>query len=183
MSAKCAIVKRNYPPGLHGAKGRRKTDGFALQLNEKQKAKRQYQLLEKQFRLTFEKARRKSGNTGDNFLKMLEGRFDNTVFRLGLASSRPQARQLINHGHFSVNGRTVTIPSYQVKAGDLIKIKPTKARGKFFQGLGEKLKGRETPGWLHLDSAELTAKILTEPDAAALSPNFDVQMIIEFYSK
>ena len=182
-TVKCAIVKRNYPPGMHGVKGRKKADGFALQLTEKQKAKKQYHLLEKQFRLTFAKARQKSGNTGENFLRLLETRFDNTVFRLGLATSRPLARQLINHGHFTVNGHIVNIPSFQLKTGDTIKIKTNKARSKIFNNLNERLKNKEIPGWLNLDLNELSAKVLHQPDLSMLNPNFDVQMIIEYYSK
>jgi small subunit ribosomal protein S4 len=182
-TVKCAIVKRNYPPGVHGVKGRKKADGFALQLTEKQKAKKQYHMLEKQFRLTFLKARQKGGNTGENFLKLLETRFDNTVYRLGLGVSRPLARQLINHGHFTVNGRMVTIPSCQLKSGDIIKIKPSKARAKIFNQLNERLKNKEIPGWLNLDLSEMSAKVLHQPDLSMLKPNFDVQMIIEYYSK
>ncbi len=182
-TAKCAMVKRNYPPGFHGPKGRRRQTDYGLQLNEKQKAKRQYNLLEQQFRLIFKKARRQSGNTGENFVKLLEMRLDNTIYRLGIALSRPQARQLVNHGHFTVNERKVNIPSYQLKKGDMIKIKSNKKQSKIFKDLSEKLKKKEIPGWLHLDSQELVAKVLHQPDMEIIKPNFDVQMIVEYYSR
>ena len=182
-TAKCAIVKRNYPPGFHGPKGKKRLTDYGSQLNEKQKARRQYNLLEKQFKLIFEKARAKKGNTGDNFLELLERRFDNVIYRLGWASSRSQARQMINHGLFTINDRKVNIPSYTVKTGDVIKIKSNKKQAKIFNGLSEKLKKHEVPGWLNMDAKELTAKVLHKPDIAALKPNFDVQMIIEYYSR
>ncbi len=182
-TAKCAMVKRNYPPGFHGPKGRRRQTDYGLQLNEKQKAKRQYILLEQQFKLIFEKARRQSGNAGENFVKLLEMRLDNTIYRLGFAFSRPQARQLVNHGHFTVNGRKVNIPSCQLKKGDTIKIKSNKKQAKIFKNLSEKLKKKEVPGWLHLDTKELTAKVLHQPNMEAINPNFNVQMIVEYYSR
>jgi small subunit ribosomal protein S4 len=182
-TAKCAIIKRNYPPGFHGPKGKRRLTDYSVQLNEKQKARRQYNLLEKQFKLIFEKARAKKGNTGDNLLELLERRFDNVIYRLGWGSSRSQARQMINHGLFTINDRKVNIPSYTVKMGDVIKIKSNKKQAKIFNGLSEKLKKYEAPGWLNMDVKALTAKVLHKPDISALKPNFDVQMIIEYYSR
>jgi small subunit ribosomal protein S4 len=182
-TAKCAIIKRNYPPGFHGPKGKKRVSDYATQLNEKQKAKREYRLLEKQFRLTFEKARRQTGNTGENFLKFLEMRLDNAVYRLNFAQSRSQARQLVNHGHFTVNGRKVNIPSYNLKAGDVIAIKENKAHAKIFNGLKERLKNKEIPGWLNIDMEKLTAKVLQKPDTNVIKPNFNIQMIIEYYSR
>lgn len=180
---KCAMVKRNYPPGLHGPKGQPRMTGYGQQLSEKQKAKRQYHLLEKQFRLTFERAKSKGGNTGDNFIKLLEMRLDNVVYRLGLGNSRPAARQMVNHGLITVNGRTVTIPSYTVKIGDTIKIKSNKKGAKVFTDLEDKLKQHEVPGWLNFDLKEVKAKVLHQPDLNIMKPNFDVQMIIEYYSR
>lgn len=182
-TVKCAIVKRNYPPGFHGPKGKKRMNIYGSQLNEKQKAKKQYQITEKQFRLTYEKARRKSGNAGENFIKLLETRLDNTVFRLGIADSRAQARQLVSHGHILVNDKKVNIPSYSVKTGDIIKIKEKKRPVKLFKNLQEKLKNKEIPSWLHLDQKEFSAKILHQPEVAKMNFNFDMQMIIEFYSK
>ena len=180
---KCAILKRNYPPGFHGPKGKNRLTDYALQLNEKQKAKRQYNMLEKQFKLTFERAKKKQGNAGENFLILLEMRLDNAVFRSGFASSRSQARQLINHGHFTVNGGKVDIASYTVKTGDVIAIKTNKKDSKIFNGLGEKAKQREIPGWINFDFKILNVKILHEPKIKELNSNFNVQQIVEYYSR
>lgn len=180
---KCAMVKRNYPPGFHGPKGKKRLTDYALQLNEKQKAKRQYNMLEKQFKLTFEKAKKKHGNAGENFLSLLEMRFDNAVFRAGFASSRSQARQLINHGHFTVNDKKVDIPSYVLKTGDLITIKANKKNSKIFNGLSEKIKQKEVPGWINFDIKTLNAKILHEPKMKELHTNFNLQQIVEYYSR
>ena len=182
-AAKCAIVKRNYPPGVHGAKGKKRVSDYGIQLNEKQKAKREYGLMEKQFRLTFDKARRQKGNAGENFLRLLETRLDNAVYRLHLAASRTQARQLVNHGHFTVNARKVNIPSYTVRTGDVIAIKEGKKRGKVFSDLKERVKNKEIPGWLNLDAENMAAKVLHQPDTGKMKPNFNMQMIIEFYSR
>jgi small subunit ribosomal protein S4 len=182
-TAKCAMVKRNYPPGLHGPKRKAKPTEYGIQLNEKQKAKRQYNLLEKQFRLTFDRAKRETGNTGENFLKLLEQRFDNVIYRLGWASSRKAARQLVNHGHFVINDRKVDIPSYQVRTGEVIKIKSNKKDAKPFRDLKEKLQKVEAPGWINVDKNELSAKILHAPDTSAMKPNFNMQMIVEYYSR
>ena len=183
FSAKCAMVKRNYAPGFHGPKGRKRLSDYGLQLQEKQKARKLYGLLEKQFRLTFDKASKKSGDAGTNFLKLLEMRLDNVVYRLGLASSRSQARQLVNHGHFTLNGKKAGIPSMIVKPGQVIKVKKTSTKTKFFKNIEEKLKKAEVPSWLSLDAGELSAKVLHEPKDSDLPQNINVQMIIEFYSK
>lgn len=182
-SVKCAIVKRNYPPGFHGPKGKKRTSIYGGQLNEKQKAKKQYQLSEKQFRLTYEKARRQTGNAGDNFIKLLETRLDNTIYRLGIADSRAQARQIVSHGLITINDKKVNIPSYSLKTGEIIKIKTSKERVKLFKNLSEKLKNKEIPAWIHFDPKEKSAKILHKPDVSKMTLNFDMQMIIEFYSK
>lgn len=183
-TTKCAMVKRNYPPGFHGPnKMRKRLTNYGTQLNEKQKAKKQYNLLEKQFRITFEKAKAKIGNTGDTFVQLLEMRFDNVIYKAGLASSRAQARQLVNHGHFIVNDGKMTIPSYTVKIGDEIKIKAIKENNKFFKNISEKLKNNQVPGWLHLDPKKVIIKVLQIPDIKTINPNFNVQMIVEFYSR
>ena len=182
-TTKCAMVKRNYPPGFHGPKGKRRITGYGMQLNEKQKAKRQYNLLEKQFRLTFNKAQKKSGDAGENFLQFLEMRMDNAVYRSGLADSRSQARQLVNHGHFTVNGKKVTIPSYLLKTGDLIKVKETKKDSKFHKKMLESLQKKQIPGWINFDKTESTVKILHKPSMDMINPNFKIQQIIEYYSK
>ncbi|MCK5062222.1 30S ribosomal protein S4 [Candidatus Parcubacteria bacterium] len=182
-SPKCAIVKRNYPPGFHGSKGKKRLTDYGLQLQEKQKARRQYNLLEKQFCLTFKRAKAKTGNTGENFLSLLEMRLDNVIFRLGLASSRGQARQMVSHGLFTVNGRRVTIPSYTTRTGDVIKIKSNKKDAKIFNNLSEILKKKEIPGWLNMDTKALSAKILHKPTMNIIAPTFNIQMIIEYYSR
>lgn len=186
FSPKCAMVKKSYIPGFHGPKSRRmmRKSDYGVQLNEKQKARKQYGLLEKQFKLTFDKASKKSGDTGENLLKLLEQRLDNVIFRLGFASSRSEARQLINHGHFEINNKKVNIPSYQVKAGDEIEIrKKSKTQGKKFKNLAEMIKKVEVPGWLNLDKKELSAKVLHEPRGKDIVFNINTQMIVEFYSK
>lgn len=177
------MVKRNYPPGFHGPKGKGRLTEYGLQLNEKQKAKRQYGMREKQFRILFDQAHSKTGNTGDNFLASLEMRFDNAIYRLGMAASRAQARQLISHGHFTVNGRRMDIPSYVVKTDDVVAIKANKTNVKNFKDLADKLKKHETPGWLNLDLKEMTGKVLHKPEVASLQASFDVRMIVEYYSK
>lgn len=184
-SPKCAMVKRNYPPGIHGPRvGRRqKISEYGMQLTEKQKARKQYTLMERQFRLIFEKAQKGSGDTGTNLLVLLETRLDNAVYRAGFASSRHQARQLVNHGHFLVNDKKVNIPSYQVKEGEVIKIKDKAKRSKHFKNIKEKLKQVETPGWLSLDPEEAAVKVLHEPKEEDLEKtNLNTQMIIEHYS-
>ena len=183
-SPKCAIVKRNYPPGAHGGKGKGRKSNFGLQLEEKQKVRKQYALMEKQFRLTFEKAKKQQGNAGENLFKLLEMRLDNTIYRMGLAASRGQARELVNHGHFTVNDKKVDIPSFQVKAGDVIKIKINSRAKKQFSNLGEILKKVKAPGWLNIDAKELSGKVLHNPGKEEIrNINFNPQMIVEFYSK
>ena len=134
-SPKCAMVKRNYPPGFHGPKGRKRQTDYGLQLAEKQKVKKQYNILEKQLRLTLTKAEKRTGDAGKNLLRLLELRLDNAIYRLGFASSRVQARQLVNHGHFTVNGKKVNIPSYQVREGEVIQVKERSQKSKAFKEL------------------------------------------------
>jgi small subunit ribosomal protein S4 len=182
-SAKCAIVKRNYPPGLHGPKGRKKTTDYALRLNEKQKAKRTYQILERQFRLTFDRAKREKGNTAENFIRLLELRLDNAVYRMGLCTSRALARQLVNHGLITVNNRRVTIPSYSLKTGDVVGIAAGKRQSAVFGAVAERYKSYIAPSWLNIDTGEKAAKVLGAPTMETVKPNFDLQLIIEYYSR
>lgn len=183
-STKCALVKRNYPPGIHGPKGRQKKTDYNAQLQEKQKAKKQYVLLEKQFRLTFEKARKETGNVGENLFKLLEMRLDNVIYRAGFAQSRSQARELIGHGHFKVNDKKVNIPSYTVRSGDIVGVAASSKRSKAFNNLGESLKKAAAPGWLNLNAGELSAKVLHNPGAEDMKAiNFNPQVIVEFYSR
>jgi small subunit ribosomal protein S4 len=182
-SQKCAIVKRNYPPGVHGSKGRKRLSDFGNQLFEKQKAKWSYQMLEKQFRLTFASALKSKGSTGEVLFKMLERRFDNVIFRIGLADSRLQARQMISHNFFTVDNIKMNIPSYLVKPGDIIKIKKIKEQKKYFKDIENKLKKTEVPGWINVDKKTGEAKILHDPKTDDIKTNISTQMIVEFYSK
>jgi small subunit ribosomal protein S4 len=183
FTPKCAIVKRNYAPGFHGPQGHKRLSDYGQQLAEKQKAKKFYGLMEKQFRLTFEKAAKKTGDAGKNFLRALEMRLDNVVYRAGFATSRAAARQLVNHGHFAVDGTMTDIASFGVKSGQIIKIKPTSENNAYFRNLGEKLKKADRPSWLNFDANDLSAKVLHEPQDADLPQNLNIQVITEYYSK
>ncbi|MFA5155381.1 MAG: 30S ribosomal protein S4 [Patescibacteria group bacterium] len=180
---KCAIVKRNYTPGFHGQKGRKRLSDYGAQLAEKQKAKKFYGLYEKQFHLIFEKAAKKSGDAGKNFLRALEMRLDNVVYRSGWANSRAAARQLVNHGHFTVSDRKTDIPSFTVKAGQVIKPKKSSLSSPYFRNNAEQLKKAERPSWLHFDASDASVKVLHEPAENDLPQNLNVQVIIEYYSK
>src|SRR6187401_3733517 len=151
-SEKCAIEKRNVPPGQHGRSRKAKMVGYGVQLREKQKVKRTYGVLENQFRRYFEAADRQKGVTGELLLQMLERRMDNVIYRLGFATSRAQARQLVRHGHFLVNGRKVDIPSFSVKAGDLVSVRTTSAKNPAILHALEEVKGRGVPEWLSFDA-------------------------------
>lgn len=179
---KCAIERRNFPPGQHG-KRRSKILGYGIQLREKQKLKRFYGLLESQFRLTFEKAERMKGVTGENLLSLLERRLDNVVHRLGFAASRAQARQLIRHGHVIVNGRKVNIPSFQVGSGASVGIKEKSRQNPLIAGAVETAKGRGVPGWLELNTAEFRGKVLTLPRREDIAIAVNEKLIVELYSK
>ncbi|MCI5535481.1 MAG: 30S ribosomal protein S4 [Lentihominibacter sp.] len=179
-SSKCAIDRRGYAPGQHG-QGRSKISDYGLQLREKQKAKRFYGLQETQFRNLFDKAARKTGITGENLLILLETRLDNVVFRLGFASSRKEARQLVNHGHFKVNGRKVNIPSYEVKAGDVITVKEKSTNSPKFKEVKEMT--ITVPSWLTVDVEKLEGKILSVPTRAEIDTPVAEHLIVELYSK
>ena len=180
LTEKCAIERRSYPPGEHG-RGRIKQSEYLLQLREKQKARRYYGLLEKQFRTYYDKAARRSGVTGDNLLSMLETRLDNVVYRLGFASSRAQARQLVRHGHFLVNGRRVNIPSYQVKPNDVVTLKAGSAAEQVVRDATD-LTASVAP-WLQADHDGLTGKILKSPDRDEIDTPVQESLIVELYSK
>jgi len=185
-SSKCAIVKRNYIPGLHGPKqaGRPpRLTGYGTQLREKQKAKKSYRILEKQFKNYYQKAMNQAGETGDNLYKLLEMRLDNVIYRSGFATSKNLARQLVNHGHFEVNGQKVSIPSYQIKIKDKITIKANSQKNKAFENLAETLKNAESPQWLNIDVKELLITVVDEPNLKAAPVGLDLKAIIEFYSK
>lgn len=182
-SPKNAQKRRPFPPGVHGQARQKRMSGYGIQLREKQKAKRLYGVMERQFENYFAKAVRKQGNTGELMVRMLEMRLDNTVFRLGFAKSRRHARQLVNHGFFTVNGEKMDIPSAQVKVGDVIAVKETKEKKPVFAALGEALVKQKTPGWLHLDPAARVGKVAAIPGGEDLKQIFDPTLIVEFYSR
>jgi small subunit ribosomal protein S4 len=185
LSEKAAIEKRNYPPGQHGKGGRikAKLQGYGLQLREKQKVKRIYGLLEKQFRLTFERASQEKGVVGETLLSMLERRLDNVAYRLGFANSRSQARQMVTHGHLRVNDRKVDIPSYQVQVGEVISLAARQAKNVFVAEAQEDAKSRGVPKWLELDAAALKGKVLSLPTREDVNFPIQEQLIVELYSK
>jgi small subunit ribosomal protein S4 len=180
---KCAIEKRNFPPGQHGKSRRAKVAGYGIQLREKQKVKRIYGVLEDQFRRYFETAERQRGITGETLLQLLERRLDNVVYRLGLATSRAQARQLVRHGHFLVNGKKVDIPSYSVRAGDVVSIRPTSQKNPTIAHAIEEVKGRGIPGWLTFDAGDQTGKVVSVPTREQINLPVQEQLIVELYSK
>jgi small subunit ribosomal protein S4 len=180
---KCAIEKRNVPPGQHGRSRRAKVVGYGIQLREKQKVKRTYGVLENQFRRYFEAADRQKGVTGELLLQMLERRLDNVVYRLGFATSRAQARQLVRHGHFSVNGRKVDIPSYAVRQGDTVSVRSTSGENPSIQHAMEEVKGRGIPEWLMFDSAALSGRVSQLPTREQINLPVQEQLIVELYSK
>jgi len=180
LTDKCGVERRSYPPGDHG-RGRQKQSEYRLQLREKQKAKRYYGILEKQFANYYDKASRQQGITGENLLTLLELRLDNVLVRLGFAASRRQARQLVRHGHWLVNGRRVDIPSYQVRAGDVISIKANSSAEPAIRDATE-LTG-QVPAWLQADHDTLTAKVLRKPERREVAAPVQEQLIVELYSK
>jgi small subunit ribosomal protein S4 len=180
LTEKCAIERRSYPPGEHG-RGRIKQSEYLLQLREKQKARRYYGLLEKQFRNYYEKASSAAGITGEVLLRMLETRLDNVVYRLGFAASRSQARQLVRHGHFQINGRRVNIPSYQVKPDSIVSLRPGSPAEQVIRDATD-LTASVAP-WLQADHDNLTGKILRWPERAEIDTPVQEQLIVELYSK
>lgn len=183
QSPKCPMIKRNYPPGLHGAKGRTRLTAYGRQLREKQKTKRIYGLLEKQFANYYEKAKRQKGNTSETLARFLEKRLDNIVYRLGFAVSRRLARQLVSHGHFLVNQKKVNIPSYQAKVGDIIGLRAKSGKSTYFKNLGEIIGKQEMPSWLTLDKENLTGKVTSQLQLADWPKNIDLTLVIEYYSR
>ena len=180
LTEKCAVERRSYPPGEHG-RGRIKQSEYLLQLREKQKARRYYGLLETQFRTYYEKATRQGGVTGDNLLRALETRLDNVVYRLGFAASRAQARQLVRHGHFSVNGRRVNIPSYQVRPDDVVTVPPSSSAQQTIRDATDLVS--TVASWLQADHDGLTCKVLKQPERADIDAPVNEQLIVELYSK
>ncbi len=184
FTEKCAIERRNFPPGQHGQSRRVKLTGYGQQLREKQKVKRTYGLLERQFRNYFEKAERAKGPTGENLIIMLERRLDNVVHRMGLASSRPQARQLVSHGHVQVNGRNVNVPSFLVSVGDLVALRDKMRENAMVLQARDVSQSQAIAPWLEIDRENHRAKVVALPKREDVqTPSVTEQLIVELYSK
>ena len=187
-SPKCPIVQRqparNFPPGQHGQRRTRRPSEYGLQLREKQKVRRYYGVLETQFHKHYVEAERRGGVTGDNLLQILESRLDNVVYRMGFADSRKQARQLVRHGHFVVNGRKTNIPSFLVRPSDEIKVRPESRRREYFKDYGEVLQTKRPPEWISLNVGDLGGRIMNLPTRDQIEvPVFNEALIVEHYSR
>lgn len=184
FSPKCSFEKRAYPPGLHGrqAQFRRKESDFRMQLRAKQKVRRVYGVFEKQFRRYFRQAQHQKGLTGVNLLIILESRLDNVIYRLGLASSRAQARQIVSHGHFDVNGRKTNIPSFLVNPGDTIAVRESSKKKGFFKDLEKSLDEGRVPEWLDLDAKNLSGRVVSKPTREHIEATLNEQLVVEYYS-
>jgi small subunit ribosomal protein S4 len=184
FSPKCSFEKRAYPPGVHGrqAQFRRKESDFRVQLRAKQKTRRVYGVFERQFRRYFREAQHQKGLTGINLLIILESRLDNVIYRLGLASSRAQARQLVSHGHFDVNGRKTNIPSFLVNPGDTIMVRDNSKKKPFFKELVKNVEGGRVPEWLSLDANNLSGQVASQPTRDHIEATLNEQLIVEYYS-
>lgn len=185
LSPKCAIEKRSYPPGMHGrqAQFHRKESDYRVQLRAKQKARRVYGVFERQFRRYFHEAQVQKGLTGQNLLSILESRLDNVIYRLGFASSRSQARQLISHGHFDVNGHKTNVSSFLVKPNDVIVVRENSQKNEYFKTVAEGLDGNRIPNWLELDAKNMSARIASMPTREHIDATLDEQLIVEYYSR
>jgi len=181
-SKKCAFERRPSPPGQHGIR-RRKVGDYGIQLREKQKVRRTYGVLERQFRNYFDSAENRPGVTGENLLRMLELRLDNAVFRMGLAPSRAAARQLVGHGHLAVNGRPTDIPSYQLKPGDRIEVRESRAGREPFKVVKETLRSHQAPEWLSVDAAKLAGTVVELPRREQMPQDLNEQLVVEYYSR
>lgn len=178
-----AFSRRPYPPGVHGPKGQTRLSEYGIHLREKQKAQLIYGILERQFRRYVEKAKRRTGNTGEVLLRFLELRLDNVVYRAGFAPSREATRQLVRHGHVTVNGKRVTIPSYNVRVGDVVAIGERAKAKLLFQTLMKQIENYEPPVWISLEKQHLTATVAGEPGLEEAAPSINPQLIVEFYSR
>jgi len=179
---KCAVERRPTPPGQHGVR-RRKVGDYGLQLREKQKVRRVYAVLEKQFKNYFDTAESRPGITGENLLRILELRLDNVVFRMGFATSRAAARQLVTHGHFAVNGRATNVPSFHVKPGDRIEVRESRASREPFKLAKETLRSPQVPEWLSVDAAKLAGTVSDLPRRDQMPLDLNEQLVVEFYSR
>ncbi len=180
---KCALEKKNYAPGQHGQQQRRKLSNYGVQLREKQKLRRIYGLNEQQFLNYFTKAASQKGATGENFLVLLERRLDNVIFRLGLASSRSTARQIVRHGHVTVDGQKVNIPSYQVRVGQVVSLKEKSKAKQYFVDMAENAKNKTAPKWLEADYEKVGGKVVSLPAREDIDTQVDELLVVEFYSK
>ena len=183
LGPKCAIERRRYAPGQHGQARSRKPSEYGLQLREKQKARRTYGVLERQFRKHFADAAKLPGVTGENLLRVLELRLDNLIYRLGFADSRAQARQIVRHGHFMVNGRKTNIPSFRAKVGDVVTVRPQSKDREYFQVRAQILGTRQVPDWLVIDVPSQTARVVSVPRREQIDTRLSEQLIVEFYSR
>jgi small subunit ribosomal protein S4 len=180
------VERRTYPPGQHGRENqfrRGRASDYLLQLREKQKARRIYGVMERQFSRYFSRASQQAGLTGYNLLAMLERRLDNVVYRMGLASSRPQARQLVQHGHFMINGRKTNIPSALVAPGDTVSVRPQSSRRSYFRVLRQDIDDRRVPRWLSIDANNLSGSVLHMPAREDIDVSLNEQLIVEYYSR
>ena len=180
---KCAIEKRNFAPGQHGKTRKAKLAGYGVQLREKQKVKRIYGVLEDQFRRYFEAAERTRGITGATLLQLLERRLDNVIYRLGLSTSRSQARQLVRHGHFLINGKKVDIPSYSLKQGDIVTVLARSQKNPTIEHAIQEVKGRGIPEWLSFDASSISGRVVSMPTREQINLPVQEQLIVELYSK
>ncbi len=187
FSPKCAFERRSYAPGQHGRSAmfrrRRRESDFARQLRAKQRARRVYGVLERQFRRYYETALQRRGLTGENLLQILESRLDNVVYRLGYAASRAEARQLVTHGHFNVNGRRTDVPSMLLSPGDVIEVREGSRKRKYFKDLAALAESRSVPAWLTRDLGNLSGSVLRLPERAEIDGNLNEQLIVEYYSR
>jgi small subunit ribosomal protein S4 len=180
---KCTLERRNTRPGQHGGARPRKASGYSLQLREKQKVRRTYGILERQFSKHFDEAARRPGRTGQTLLEILEMRLDNLIYRLGFADSRAQARQLVNHGHFTVNGRKTDIPSFIARPNDVITVKESSKSTEYFKARALMLAQKGVPSWLSLDINGLSGRVLSLPSRTDLELPFEEQMVVEYYQR
>ncbi len=190
FTPKCAIERRNFAPGQHGRTGSRsggnrtgRESDYLRQLRAKQRARRVYGILERQFRRYYEIANQRHGITGINLLQILESRLDNVVYRLGFASSRPQARLLVTHGHFTVNGRRTDVPSMLLREGDTVAVREGSRALEYFKGLGDLANARSAPSWLNRDTSQLSGAIQRLPERAEIDGILNEQLIVEYYSR
>ncbi len=182
MSDKCSVSRRPTAPGQHGANSK-KLKEYGMQLREKQKARRYYGVLENQFKHYYEIAAKQEGVTGENLLSLLERRFDNVVYRMGLAESRKEARQLVTHGHFSINGKKANVPSIIVKQGDVVALRESARSSEKFKGMMEVMASNNAPKWLEVDNSAVSAKVIALPKRDDIDFPFEEQLIVELYSK